>query len=75
MTPIVNGIEQQYNNQLALKRINANTGSGPQIMQEYRIMGHPTVLLFNHRGQEVHRLLGPQPADHLQKLVEQVLTE
>jgi thioredoxin-like negative regulator of GroEL len=75
MTPIVNGIEQQYSDRLALNRINANTGNGPQIMQDYRIIGHPTVLLFNRRGQEVHRLLGPQPADHLQNLVEQVLTE
>ena len=43
MTPVVNGLEQQYGKQIAFKRVNADVDNGPEIMQAYRIPGHPTV--------------------------------
>lgn len=69
MTPIVDGIEQKYGDEIAVKRINADVGEGPTIMRAYRIQGHPTTLVFDKKGQEVQRLLGPQPS----KIVEKVL--
>lgn len=48
--------------QIAVKRINADVDDGPTIMRTYRIQGHPTVLIFDPQGQEVQRCLGPQPA-------------
>lgn len=71
MSPIVDGLERQYRGQIAVQRINATEGDGPAIMKAYHILGHPTVLIFDRQGQEVQRLIGPQPAE----VVEEVLRE
>jgi len=43
-----------------IKRINADIDDGPTIMRDYRILGHPTLLFFDEKGQELERLVGPQ---------------
>lgn len=63
MTPIVDGLEQQYRDTVAFKRINAIEGNGPAIMQAYRLPGHPVTLIFNTDGREVQRFVGPQPIE------------
>ncbi|MCG3206976.1 MAG: hypothetical protein FOGNACKC_00576 [Anaerolineae bacterium] len=63
MTPIVDGLEQQYRDTVAFKRINAIEGNGPAIMQAYRLPGHPVTLIFNADGREVQRFVGPQPIE------------
>lgn len=75
MTPIVDGIEQTYQDRIVFKRINADVGSGPAMMRQYRIPGHPTLLVFDQNGQETSRFVGPQPAEvvtsELDKLLDQ----
>ena len=73
MTPIVNGLEQEYGGQIVVQRINAEQGDGPAIMREYRILGHPTLLIFDSQQQEVHRLIGPQPAHDIEIQLQAVL--
>ncbi len=63
MAPIVDGLEQEFGPQLAVRRINAATGAGPAIMRGYKILGHPAVLLVDASGQEVKRFIGPQPVE------------
>jgi thioredoxin-like negative regulator of GroEL len=74
MTPIVDGLEQQYNEQITIKRIDADVGDGPTIMRDYRIPGHPTTLIFDSQGQEVQRFIGPQPAEMIEDVLLSVLT-
>lgn len=74
MAPIVDGIEQQYDQQIVIKRINAETGDGPKIVRQHRIPGHPTTLFFNSEGQEVQRLPGPQSAEIVEEALQKVLT-
>jgi thioredoxin-like negative regulator of GroEL len=73
MAPIVDGLAEQYGDRLAVKRINAEQGNGPAIMDAYRIPGHPTILIFNREGQEVARLLGPQPAETVEDALTNIL--
>lgn len=73
MKPIVDGLERQFGGQLAFQRINANEGDGPAIMRAYRIQGHPTILLIDPQGQEVNRFIGPQSAEQLTEVLQQVL--
>lgn len=75
MTPVVDGIEQKYDEQLVVKRVNADAGAGPQIMREYRIPGHPTTLIFDQQGQEVQRWLGPQSAETVEEVLGDILAE
>ncbi len=73
MAPIVDRIEDVYSKQIVVKRINANEGDGPAIMQEYHIPGHPTTLIFNQHEQEVQRLIGPQPAEVIEETLQEIL--
>ena len=75
MAPIVDGLEAQYSEQIAVKRINADEGDGPEIVRAFRIPGHPTTLIFDSQGQEVQRLLGPQPAEVVQEALQKVLPQ
>ena len=73
MAPIVDGIEEKYTGQLAVKRINANEGDGPQIMEAYNIPGHPVTLLFDRNGKEVRRIVGPATVENIEIAIEQTL--
>lgn len=69
----MDGLEEQYGGQLTVKRINAGVGDGPTIMKAYRILGHPTLLIFDRSGREVERLLGPQPVELIEQTLQQIL--
>lgn len=69
----MDGLEEQYAGRLAVRRVNAAVGDGPAIMRDYRIPGHPTVLIFDDRGREIHRLLGPQPVGVIEDSLKTVL--
>ena len=73
MTPIVDGLAEKYQAEVVTKRINANEGEGPGIMRVYGIRGHPTVLVFDRQGQEAGRFTGPQPAETIEKMLEESL--
>lgn len=74
MTPIVNGLETEYQGQLAVQRIDANQGDGPAIVDQYSIRGHPTLLLIDREGTEIDRLLGPQAIETLEGAIEPLIT-
>ncbi len=74
MTPIVDGLEEHYQGQIAFQRIDANRGDGPAIIRDYNILGHPTILIVDQAGKEINRSLGPQSAAALEALLEQTLT-
>lgn len=73
MVPIVDGLEEEYGQQIVIKRINADVGDGPEIVRAYRIPGHPTTLIFDSQGQEVQRLLGPQSTEVVREALQNVL--
>jgi thioredoxin-like negative regulator of GroEL len=73
MSPIVDGLEQKYGQAIAVRRVNANLDDGPAIMRAYRLQGHPTTLIFDRQGQEVQRLLGPQPAETVAEILDETL--
>jgi thioredoxin-like negative regulator of GroEL len=73
MKPIVDGLEQKYSGQIAVQRINATEGDGPAVMRDYKLPGHPVVLIFNSQQQEVYRFIGPQPADEIELRLQEVL--
>jgi len=73
MTPIVDGLEAAYQGRVTFQRIDADRGAGPTIIREYHILGHPTILIINQEGKEVNRLVGPQSAEDLDEILQQVL--
>ncbi len=75
MAPIVDGLEEQYGEQIAVKRINANVDDGPVIMQAYRIPGHPTTIVFDNEGNEIQRLIGPQSVEVIEEALQNMLSQ
>jgi thioredoxin-like negative regulator of GroEL len=73
VTPIVDGLEQQYGDQIAVRRVNAAVGDGPAIMRTYRIPGHPTIMIFDNAGQEINRLIGPQSTAAVEEALQETL--
>ena len=73
MVPIVDGLEQTYNDAVAFKRVNAFEGDGPAIMEAYRIPGHPVTLIFDAEGHERQRFIGPQPMDVIAVALDKLL--
>ena len=73
MMPIVDRLEQQYVEEISVKRVNANMDDGPEITQAYRIPGHPTIMLFDDAGQEVQRILGPQSTEIVEDALQGLL--
>ena len=73
MAPIVDGLEQQYGDSVAFKRVNAAVGDGPAIMAAYRIPGHPVTLVFSADGRETQRFIGPQPVEVVAAEIDKVL--
>jgi thioredoxin-like negative regulator of GroEL len=53
--------------------VNAEVDDGPEIVQAYRIPGHPTIMLFDGEGQEVQRILGPQSAETVEEALQHLL--
>jgi len=75
MKPIVNGLEQKYNEQITVRWINANEGDGPAIMRTYKIPGHPVIMIFDRQGQEVKRFIGPQPVEAIEEILLVILED
>ena len=73
MAPIVDGLEQKYGEQMAVQRLDANTADGQAVMRAYRILGHPTLLLFDRSGQEVERFIGPQTVETIETALQELL--
>jgi len=73
MSPIVDGLEQQFSDQIVVKRVNAEVGDGPAIMKAYRIPGHPVIIIINAVGNETSRLIGPQSQELLVEELQKIL--
>ena len=69
----MDGLEQQYGPQIVVKRINAVEGDGPAIMRDYRLQGHPAILIFDSEGRETGRVIGPQPAAEIEAALKEAL--
>ncbi len=60
MTPVVNGLQTQFEGQVAFVILNANFGEGKDAFEAYQLPGHPSYVLLNPGGEVVWRAFGPQ---------------
>lgn len=51
-------------------KINAEKGEGIDLAKNYKVNGYPTILFFNEKGEEIHRLVGYQPAAKFKETLE-----
>jgi thioredoxin 1 len=70
IAPIVDEIANEYEGKLRVAKLDAD--ANPDIVNQYEVLGMPTLLLFKH-GEVVERVVGFKPKDKIMsKLVEHI---
>ena len=68
MEPIVDGLEQQYQEEIKFFRINAGT-DGIETFDHYNLLGHPSYVLLNPDGDVLWSGVGEFLVDQLDGLI------
>ena len=73
--PVVNGLEEDFGEELQVVRLNFNDSENDAAIAALSIRGHPTIVLLDGDG-EVHRTwFGAATDDDLRPLVQELLAE
>lgn len=72
MEPIVNGLEDEYGDQMTFQYLNA-AAEGRQLFQRYNLRGHPSYIILNTEGDVVWRLVGEVPRETLTGALQEAL--
>jgi hypothetical protein len=73
MTPIVDGIEAEFEGQVAVIRLNAEGAERAELMTRYGLRGHPSFAVLNEQSEVTERFTGPQTAETLRKAMTAVI--
>lgn len=69
MEPVVNGLEEKYQDQIEFRWIDANSLVGKTAYQAYVLRGHPTYVLLNPDGDVLWSGLGEVSRGSLEEQV------
>ncbi len=72
MTPIVDGLVAEYEEQVDFKFLNAGLGDGKQIFEFYGLPGHPSYILLSPDSEVLWRGFGPMSAEALGSEIEKL---
>ncbi len=76
MTPVVNGLEAEFGEQIQFEWLNAaDGGRGETAFQALHLAGYPAFVLFDAGGQERARLFGILNKRVLRNAMEPLLAE
>jgi len=60
MTPIVNGLEREFEDQLTIVQLDAGQKANAELLIQYGLSGHPSFAVLDNNSQVVQRFFGPQ---------------
>jgi len=70
LAPVVEEIAKDYEGKLAVGKLNVD--ENPNTASSFGVMSIPTLIFFKN-GQEVERIIGFQPKEALQKVIDYLL--
>ena len=70
LAPIVEKISDQYEGKLKVGKCNVDENM--PLAQKYQVLNIPTLIIFK-QGQPVKTIVGLQPMEELQKVIEEIL--
>ncbi len=73
MQPIVDGLENKYQESVEFKQINASTDEGLEIFNSYSLFGHPSYLVLDETGKVLWQSVGEQPVNIIESALEMAL--
>lgn len=72
MSPIVDGLAQDYSDRIAFQRLNAQQ-EGEQLFRQYGLRGHPAYVILDGKGQAVWQKIGEVSRQELENTLARVL--
>jgi hypothetical protein len=75
MVPVVNGLEEKYQDKVEFRRIDANSPTGKSAYQAYSLRGHPGFVMLSPDGTILWTGLGELPAEILEEPIRLALHE
>lgn len=72
MRPVVNGLERQYGERVAFAGVDFYNGANKDLVQQHRVLGHPTFIVLDRDGKVVKRFVGFTEEAELRAALEQV---
>lgn len=73
MTPIVNGLEETYGDEITFERLNAAEREVEALQLEVGVRGHPSFAIVDESGQIAATFVGPQSEEALEEGITAVL--
>ena len=73
MKPIVNGLENQYGEQIAFVYINREAPENQIIVKKYGIRSQPVFILLDAQGEMTQRFSGPVSEETLAKALQALI--
>jgi len=67
MMPVLDRLSQEYDGRVKIRKINVDQNPGAR--DKYRILGCPTIILFNN-GEEIERKVGAQSDNQLREIID-----
>lgn len=71
MRPVVNGLERQYGNRVAFAGVDFYNRANRELVQQHRVLGHPTFVVLDRNGNVVKRFVGYTEEAELKAALEQ----
>lgn len=69
MMPIVNGLEEEFEGQIAFEQHNAGTPDGRAVMEALSARGHPSYAIVDLDGDVLWMSTGQLPAEMLRQAI------
>lgn len=68
MEPVVNGLEQEFGDQVDFRKLDVN-GEGKSAFEAYRLLGHPSYVTLNIKGEVVWSSVGVKSREDLENQI------
>jgi len=73
MTPVVNGLRNEFNGRAEFVILNAGFGEGKEAFDAYQLPGHPSYVLLDPSGEVMWLAFGPQARSTLEDALNDAL--
>ena len=73
MTPIVNGLADEFTGQISVYQLNASDPANVRLQSKYGLRGHPSFVVLDSDGRSIHTFLGPQSEEILRQAITTII--
>lgn len=75
MEPVVNGLEENYAEEVDFRRLNANDPAGRAAFDAYRLRGHPGYVILTPSGEVLWQAVGEVDGQFIDNQIQMALSQ